>query len=82
MTTNNIKPFDYQQASFFVGLELAFKRPYRHIPEGQRAFVYAVTDYGMGCVLDVRLTSQQTKRLAYFDKTKFFKLFQPVQFYP
>lgn len=76
MTNNNIKPFDYQEAQFFIGLELQFKR------SGRRVYVFSVVDYGQGCVLDVRSVSEPKKRIGFYDKDKFFKSFGLVHFYP
>lgn len=80
MTTSNNTPFVYQEASFFIGLELTFTRPFKKYPAGSKVYVHAVTDFGLGCFLDIRSTATPTRRIDFFGRDNFYDLFRVVPF--
>lgn len=91
MTINydDVQSFEYQQAVFFVGLELEFIKDVEisgvTYSCGRRAYVEHLTDFGQGCVLSIRAVSpkihKKNKRLGLFDKKAFFDSFRPAHFY-
>ena len=92
MTINydDIKPFEYHQAAFFVGLPLELITDLV-LPEstvtykpGRRFYVYSVVDFGQGCLLELYAIASKgrDKRIGYFDTSNFYQTFRPTHFYP
>lgn len=92
MTTQHdeYNSFTYQEAAFFVGLQLVFSckvtrcnhrltKPVKY-KKGQRAYVHSLQDSGDGCMLDIRRFGT-AKKIGIFDRDEFFDYFCYAPFF-
>lgn len=87
---NEFDSFTYQEAAFFVGLQLVFSCKIERFnakftksvkyKKGQRAYVQSLQDHGDGCLLDIRCFGTG-KKIGLFDREEFFNYFSHAPFF-